>query len=50
MSGVWRAQVKVPTAVVPLSGIVMDAMKKMQDNDVGAVVILDSGRLQGIYA
>ena len=41
---------KAPTAAVPLSATVMEAVKKMRDADVGAVVILDNGELQGMFS
>jgi CBS domain-containing protein len=41
---------KAPTTAVPLSATVMEAVKKMRDADVGAVVILDNGELQGMFS
>jgi CBS domain-containing protein len=41
---------KAPTAAVPPSATVMDAVRKMRDANVGAVVVLDGGELQGMFS
>ena len=41
---------KARTAVVPPSATVMEAVKTMKDADVGAVVVLDGGVLQGMFS
>jgi len=41
---------KAPTAVVPPSATMMEAVRKMRDANVGAVVVLDSGVLQGMFS
>jgi CBS domain-containing protein len=40
---------KVPTAAVPTSATVLEAVRKMNDNNVGAVAVLDGGVLQGMF-
>jgi CBS domain-containing protein len=41
---------KAPTAAVPPSATVMEAVRKMRDANVGAVVVLDGGELQGMFS
>jgi CBS domain-containing protein len=41
---------RTPTAAVPPSATVTEAVKKMKDNNVGAVVVLDGGALQGMFS
>ena len=41
---------KAPTSAVSPSATVMDAVKKMRDSNVGAVVVLDNGVLQGMFS
>jgi CBS domain-containing protein len=41
---------KVPTAAVPPSATVMEAVRKMKDNDIGAVAVLDDGILRGMFS
>jgi CBS domain-containing protein len=41
---------KVPAAAVPPSATVMEAVRKMKDNDIGAVAVLDDGILRGMFS
>ena len=41
---------KAPTATVPLSATVMEAVRTMNDANVGAVVVLNGGVLQGMFS
>jgi CBS domain-containing protein len=41
---------KVPTAAVPPSATVMEAVRKMKDNEIGAVAVLDDGILRGMFS
>ena len=41
---------KAPAAAVPPSATVLDAVRKMKEADVGAVVVLDGGALQGMFS
>ena len=41
---------KAPTATVPPSATIIDAVRKMKDANVGAVVVLDNGKLQGMFS
>ena len=41
---------KAPTVTVPPSATVLEAVQKMKDSNVGAVVVLDSGVLQGMFS
>ena len=41
---------KAPTTAVSPSATVMDGVKKMRDANVGAVVVLDNGVLQGMFS
>jgi CBS domain-containing protein len=41
---------KAPTAAVTSSATVMEAVRKMKDANVGAVVVLDNGVLQGMFS
>jgi CBS domain-containing protein len=40
---------KAPAATVPPSATVLEAVRKMYDNNVGAVAVLDGGVLQGMF-
>jgi CBS domain-containing protein len=41
---------KAPAAAVPPSATVMDAVRRMKDANVGAVVVLDGEVLQGMFS
>ena len=41
---------KAPTATVSLSATVMEAVRTMNDANAGAVVVLNSGVLQGMFS
>src|SRR5690242_12859571 len=41
---------KASTAAVTSSATVMEAVRKMKDANVGAVVVLDNGVLQGMFS
>jgi len=41
---------KAPAAAVPPSATVMESVKKMNEANVGAVVVLDRGMLQGMFS
>jgi CBS domain-containing protein len=41
---------KAPTSAISTSATVMEAIKKMRDANVGAVVVLDNGVLQGMFS
>jgi len=41
---------RAPTSSVESSATVMDAVKRMRDANVGAVVVLDNGVLQGMFS
>lgn len=41
---------KAPAAAVPPSATVIEAVRKMNDSRVGAVAVLDSGLLQGMFS
>ena len=41
---------KAPNAAVPPSATIIDAVRKMKDANVGAVVVLDNGSLQGMFS
>ena len=41
---------KAPTAVVAPTATVMEAVRKMNDANVGAVAVLDGGAVQGMFS
>ena len=41
---------KAPAAAVPSSATVMEAVRKMKEVNVGAVIVLDNGVLQGMFS
>jgi CBS domain-containing protein len=41
---------KAPTVAVPTTATVMEAVNRMKENNVGAVAVLDTGVLQGMFS
>jgi CBS domain-containing protein len=41
---------KAPTSAVPPSATVMEAVRRMKDTNVGAVVVSENGVLQGMFS
>jgi CBS domain-containing protein len=41
---------KAPTSAVPPSATVMEAVRRMKDTNVGALVVLENGVLQGMFS